>query len=103
MRVCQCRVCVVALRRFPSSQNGNRAPGRADAAPRRRDTYADQELKRRPTRAQSHDAVAQREYRLALSRALDANERALQAAKADDARSARGAKPKARSPPPPPG
>jgi hypothetical protein len=30
---------------------------------------------------QSHDAVAQRDYRLALSRAVDANERALQAAK----------------------
>ena len=44
---------------------------------------------------QTHEAVEQRDYRLALSRAIDANERALEAARqAADGKAACAARPK---------
>jgi hypothetical protein len=67
----------------PPQKEINRAQGAIDAA---RAAGADQyapEAYKAATDAlqQSHEAVEQRDYRLALSRALDANERALEAAK----------------------
>jgi small-conductance mechanosensitive channel len=67
----------------PPQKEINRAQGAIDAA---RAAGADQyaaEAYKAATGAlqQAHEAVEQRDYRLALSRALDANERALEAAK----------------------
>ena len=67
----------------PPQKEIDRAQGAIDAA---RAAGADQyatEAYNAATSAlqQAHDAVQQRDYRLALSRALDANERALEAAK----------------------
>jgi hypothetical protein len=67
----------------PPQKEIDRAQGAIDAA---RAAGADQYAADTFTAAttslqQAHDAVAQRDYRLALSRALDANERALEAAK----------------------
>ena len=67
----------------PPQKEIDRAQGAIDAA---RAAGADQyaaEVFTAATSAlqQAHDAVQQRDYRIALSRALDANERALEAAK----------------------
>lgn len=67
----------------PPQKEIDRAQGAIDAA---RAAGADQYAPEAFTAAtaalqQAHDAVQQRDYRLALSRALDANERALEAAK----------------------
>jgi hypothetical protein len=79
-------ICALALSvacSEPPQKEIDRAQGAIDAA---RAAGADQyatEAYNAATSAlqQAHDAVQQRDYRLALSRALDANERALEAAK----------------------
>jgi len=78
---CALVVCLACSE--PPQKEIDRAQGAIDAA---RAAGADQYAPEAFTAAtsalqQAHDAVAQRDYRLALSRALDANERALEAAK----------------------
>jgi hypothetical protein len=78
-----CALLVCAACSEPPQKEIDRAQGAIDAA---RAAGADQyaaEVFTAATSAlqQAHDAVQQRDYRLALSRALDANERALEAAK----------------------
>ena len=78
-----CVLLLCAACSEPPQKEIDRAQGAIDAA---RAAGADQyapEAYNAATSAlqQAHDAVAQRDYRLALSRALDANERALEAAK----------------------
>lgn len=78
-----CVLLICAACSEPPQKEIDRAQGAIDAA---RAAGADQyapEAYRAATSAlqQAHEAVEQRDYRLALSRALDANERALEAAK----------------------
>lgn len=82
-RVVVCALLLCAACSEPPQKEIDRAQGAIDAA---RAAGADQyapEAYRAATAAlqQAHEAVEQRDYRLALSRALDANERALEAAK----------------------
>ena len=83
LSVVACAWLLCAACSEPPQKEIDRAQGALDAARAAgADTYAAQELKAATDALQqSHDAVAQRDYRLALSRALDANERALEAAK----------------------
>ena len=86
MRRVAAAVCSPALRSGcsePPNKEIDRRTGRIDAA---RAAGAEQYAAERFTAAtsalqQSHEAVEQRDYRLALSRAIDANERAQDAAK----------------------
>ena len=83
LSVVACAWLLSAACSAPPQKEIDRAQGALDAARAAgADTYAAQELQAATAALQqSHDAVAQRDYRLALSRALDANERALEAAK----------------------
>jgi hypothetical protein len=67
----------------PPQKEIDQAQGAIDAARAAgADRYAEESFTAATTALQqAHDAVAQRDYRTALSRAVDANERALQAAK----------------------
>ena len=81
--VCTLLVTLSAACSEPPQKEIDRAQGAIDAA---RAAGADQYAPQAYTAAtsalqQAHEAVQQRDYRLALSRALDANERALEAAK----------------------
>jgi len=86
MRVLPAVLCALALCAAcsePPQKEIDRAQGALDAA---KAAGADQYAPEAYTAAtsalqQAHDAVAQRDYRLALSLAVDANERALEAAK----------------------
>ena len=78
-----CAIAFSAACSEPPQKEIDRAQGAIDAA---RAAGADQYATEAFTAAtaalqQAHEAVQQRDYRLALSRALDANERALEAAK----------------------
>jgi uncharacterized protein DUF4398 len=78
-----CALVLCAACSEPPQKEIDRAQGAIDAA---RAAGADQYAAAEFTAAtsalqQAHEAVEQRDYRLALSRALDANERALEAAK----------------------
>jgi predicted S18 family serine protease len=78
-----CALVLCAACSEPPQKEIDRAQGAIDAA---RAAGADQYAADEFTAAtsalqQAHEAVEQRDYRLALSRALDANERALEAAK----------------------
>jgi hypothetical protein len=78
-----CVVLLCAACSAPPQKEIDRAQGAIDAA---RAAGADQYASSVYTQAtsalqQAHEAVEQRDYRLALSRAMDANERALEAAK----------------------
>jgi hypothetical protein len=80
---CAVVLCFSVACSEPPQKEIDRAQGAIDAA---RAAGADQYATVAYTAAttalqQSHEAVAARDYRLALSRALDANERALEAAK----------------------
>jgi len=82
-RLVACAILLCAACSEPPQKEIDRAQGAIDAA---RAAGADQyapDAYNAATAAlqQAHDAVEQRDYRLALSRALDANERALEAAK----------------------
>lgn len=83
VRALVCSVLLCAACSEPPQKEIDRAQGALDAA---RAAGADQyapEVYTAATAAlqQAHEAVEQRDYRVALSRALDANERALEAAK----------------------
>jgi hypothetical protein len=96
MRVLPAVLCALALCvacSEPPQKEIDRAQGAIDAAKAAgADVYAPESFKAATSALQeAHAAVAQRDYRLALSRAVDANERALDAAKeaADGAARAR--------------
>jgi Domain of unknown function (DUF4398) len=78
-----CALVLCAACSEPPQKELDRAQGAIDAARAAgADRYAATELTTAVTALQqAHDAVAQRDYRLALSRALDASERAQQAAR----------------------
>ena len=78
-----CALCLTAACSEPPQKEIDRAQGAIEAA---RAAGADQYARDNFSAAvtamqQTHDAVQQRDYRLALSRAVDANERALEAAR----------------------
>jgi hypothetical protein len=78
-----CALVVCAACSEPPQKEIDRAQGAIDAARAAgAERYAASEFAAATTALkQAHDAVAQRDYRLALSRALDASERAQQAAR----------------------
>lgn len=83
LSVLLCALALCAACSEPPQKEIDRAQGAIDAA---RAAGADQYARDTFAAAtaalqQAHDAVGQRDYRLALSRAVDANERALEAAK----------------------
>jgi hypothetical protein len=78
-----CALCFTAACSEPPQKEIDRAQGAIDAA---RAAGAEQYARQNYTAAttamqQTHEAVQQRDYRLALSRAIDANDRALEAAR----------------------
>jgi hypothetical protein len=78
-----CTIALSAACSEPPQKEIDRAQGAIDAARAAgAERYAEAEFTTATTALQqAHDAVAQRDYRLALSRALDASERAQQAAR----------------------
>ena len=84
-RVCAllCALCLTAACSEPPQKEIDRAQGAIEAARAAgADQYARDNFNAAVTAMQqTHDAVQQRDYRLALSRAVDANERALEAAR----------------------
>ncbi|HET7216943.1 MAG TPA: hypothetical protein VFJ02_02810 [Vicinamibacterales bacterium] len=78
-----CALALCAACSEPPQKEIDRAQGAIDAARAAgAEQYAQAEFSAATTSLQqAHDAVAQRDYRLALSRALDASERAQQAAR----------------------
>ena len=78
-----CALALCAACSEPPQKEIDRAQGAIDAARAAgAEQYASSEFTAATTSLQqAHDAVAQRDYRLALSRALDASERAQQAAR----------------------
>lgn len=77
-------LCVLAACSAPPQKEIDLAQGAIDAARAAgADRYAPQEVTTASAALQqAHEAIAQRDYRLALTRALDAHDRALDAAKA---------------------
>lgn len=77
-------LCVLAACSAPPQKEVDLAQGAIDAARAAgAEQYAPEEVAAANVSLQeAHDAVAQRDYRLALTRALDAHDRALEAAKA---------------------
>jgi hypothetical protein len=82
-RAVVCALLLCAACSEPPQKEIDRAQGAIDAARAAgADQYAPDAYKSATAALQqAHEAVEQRDYRLALSRALDANERALEAAK----------------------
>jgi hypothetical protein len=83
LAVLLCTIALSAACSEPPQKEIDRAQGALDAAKAAgADRYATTELATATTALQqAHDAVGQRDYRLALSRALEASERAQQAAR----------------------
>jgi hypothetical protein len=78
-----CALCLAAACSAPPQKEIDRAQGAIDAARAAgADQYARENYEAAVTAMQqTHEAVKQRDYRLALSRAVDANDRALEAAR----------------------